>query len=782
MAGRYDHFVRTQYVPSPVEYMQMAVSSQEQEQGQKLAEVGQAYDQAYNIQAAFDNDRQVRDEILGGIRQQTEEIAKGDVSSPELMAKYNRLVRDRKTVETLAGVQGNAMDYYRLMDEAKKYRTEYGNDYNVTPILAQMKQYGASGKEGFKAGAFSGTSVDKYIDVVKDIQGVLKDVKADVTDIEQSNGRYIIRTKDGSLDLETLMSKAGIQMNDPKYQKQIQNMLFHNAYTVGGGDTEKGYQKFRDHAIENTDAQISSIEKQLALLSKDKTRVKDVEAGTKALQELRDRRNKLTKMKDYSGEYAKDYMQNMALIAASPYAHKDFLQSMKGDPYGMIDARGRWQKKLQDEKLKKLKQEFNPNPDIPLPVFSGAALQSINLSAAQFNKDFGDLEASADNMPKMDRLVEERVSAPGAVSSGVLSGFGTTNLTESKSVDDRSKWTKFIDYAQEHGFQVDKEAFMNDKNPRHKDELRRVGSMFNSMKAGSANDKYANLGVSLTGNGFSPEEVASYISASIAPDGNMVELNGKRVPFSEVAASKEELAQGLLGKKVTAVLSPVTNKIVVSMGNNKVFTVNPDLDTQRKLKPIADLANNSKRITTSNIGGVPFLSYNSYNSTFGKENDLLQASMDKNNQPLPPRDTKVAAQEIAMTFGTKSVNEEGLNKMKDGEVYLFARSTKDGRIVSMPYNRFVKNKDYYGGTLDNPIAYYKEAGKFIPIEKSRYNMEEIVHGTVQSAIRPGGGMSGMVDKSSSVNDKTYLKMIMQSGDPDMGWGEDYISDNSNLEK
>jgi hypothetical protein len=759
MANRFDQYVRTQYVPSALEYMQMGISNAEQDQSQQLAQLGMAYETAFNVDAAFDNDRQVRDEILGNIRNQVDDLVKNkDLSSPQAMAQYRRLISDRKNIDQLAAVHGNAQDYNRLMGEFQNYRKEYGNDYNVTPIMAQMKEYGASGKEGVRRGAFAGVTVDKYVDVVKEIQGVLKEVDADVQDIEVKNGRYWVRTKNESIPLDKLMANAGLQLQDPKYQKQIKNILFHNAYTTGEGDIQKGYRTYRDAAIRSADEQISSIENYLAKLPKDKQYDKDREAVTNQLKSLRDRKGTLQKLTEdqYDDFYANQYMENMALMAAKPFEKRNISVTHKADEFDLIDYRGRWQRRLQEERDEKLKQMLVPPSNIPMLTVSGSALQNANKAASVFNRDFKDLEIDeANNIPKFEvniasqgRDRDDRNLAYGMAGTGWV---GVTNR------NDTSKWNKFIDFAEDHGKYIDREKVKKgDKN-----ELHKLASIFKQFQASNSQDKLASLGVSLSGMGISNEQVAQYVNAMIGPGQNVVEQINEDGTITKVKASdifpKDDKGnvKSIVNDDISATISPVNNKLIVSIKNGPSFMVNPDLETQRRIAPLSELFNSANKIGDA----MGFVSYNGYNGQFAMERDLFI----KKKETDKPEE---AAQAVAQKMGTRSINPEMFKGMRNNEVYVFSRNKNSGRLEMLKYSDFNKNKEGYSARMLNDDRTYimKKDGKYVALAAdSNLNAEDLTNRVVQTLFDPlsQGPLSGMRDMQSPMSNRKFMEWELQ---------------------
>lgn len=777
MANRFDTYVRTQYLPSPVDYYQMAMGSQEQEQGAKLQELGAAYDTAFNIDAVFNPDKQLRDELLGNLRNQVQEIAKGNASAPEAQMALKRLVSDRNLVDQLAGIQGNTATYGRLMEEARNYKKEYGNEYNITPITAQMAEYNKKDKTGFQRGFLAGDSVDKYTDVIGEMRKVLKEVGADTSEIEQKEGRWIVKTKQGGVPLEKLMATAGIDMENPLYARQIQNILFHNAYTTGGGDVKKGLERFHKRGLETLDEAIGNYEEQLRLIDRKKPGgEKEFEAVAGELKRMRAERKQTGENKDYEAEYSNRYMHNMALMAATPFVTSQFSRTMKADPYELAEFAHQKALARQKAKLEEMKKILLP-PEAPLVEASGSASIINDKRAIAFNQQFGKLEVDNNGLP----VIKRANIIP--FSSDQESPYSTSKqASQGPYKDTSSEWDQFINFSNSNGFQLDRKAIMDKNNPNHQEEMRKMGAYYKQFQAGASQDQLTSYGIDLGGAGMDSKEVTRYIMQRINNnlDGTVEVVDGvngntTKMKLRDVIGSKDSngKVESINNGDIVATFLPMQNKIAVTYKQGKTFYVDPDAETQAAVAPLVQLYNSPNKIEQVPLDGQSDLvSYSTYDKNFRPVKDVLRTFS-------PQLNAGDAAKTVNANVGTWAWSEKVMNDLPDNEITVLSRDPRTGSSQKQPYYQYVQGReqdpDYFSKTHMNPVYVLKKKD---PVTKkvtfqfvdehtdnsgNPINAMQMIKDRTGERFKPGASLSGLINRQSPVYHEKFSQFLMNSG-------------------
>lgn len=765
MANRFDTYVRTTYVPEPIDYYQLGVQGQEAEMGGKLQQMGNDLDTANNIMAAYTPDIQTKTQIIDSIRSQLEDVTRQNLTTPEAMVKFNKIINNRENIDKLAAVQSNAMEYQRLMKEMQDYEKETGNSINNTRLRAAMEDYNR-GTE-FKSGFMRGQSPGKYIDVVKDVQDVLKNVKGNVKNIIDIDGRWIVETEKESLELEDLMKRAGIQINDPKYKRQLEDFMFHNAYTAGGGDVNRGYKQYYDDVVGTLNDQIEEVENARRFLNpKDKKQQKTLEELNGQLSALHNRRDQLLNTDNYRGLYAGNFLGDLATRAAVPFVYEKTKQSVKANPYGLAETNHRYALQRQREKTKELKNMFAPPSELNFPMVSGAATGYNNLLSTQFGKDFGDLETDRHGVPVIKQFNQgtNRATAAAGVS---VRGMG---LTDAQNVDHTDKWFRFANYARSHGKTVDLEKIKK-QDP---EELRRLGVIYKQMKQGMAQDLTIGYGLQLGGNGISKEAVGNYILNQINANGGMVQdASGTNIPFASLLPKDSNGAPKQIDSKdIQATMLPGSNRVAFMIPGGGTFYVNPDKDTQEHLSNLTNLFNSTDKIgigkvQLNNGQEVPVVSYNGFDRGYNVNRSLFVPT-------TPPIDDKQLTESLRAQFKNNALGLQG-SQMETDELYIFYKDAKNG-VRRLRYSTFLQDPDVWRGKMtEKPTLILKKqdaSGKpfFLNVTEADTNVADLIKTHTSSLFEPGRVLHSLIDKNNPVFDRNLQTWFLQQSMDDDGDG------------
>jgi hypothetical protein len=270
----------------------------------------------------------------------------------------------------------------------------------------------------------------------------------------------------------------------------------------------------------------------------------------------------------------------------------------------------------------------------------------------------------------------------------------------------------------------------------------------------------------MSGNGINPTQVAQYVNNMIGPGQNIVEViqdDGSIVKKkAEDVFPKDEKGnvKSIVNADISATIVPGMNKILVSVKNGESFLVNPDLATQSRIAPLAELFNGANKINNTKMNGMDLFSYNSFDGNYNISRDLFVKASETS-------DPKEVASLVASKFGMRSADPKFFDQMANNEVYVASRDKNTGRLQYQKYSHYNKNKEGYNDRMMDKrekMFFMKKDGKFIGLlTDPRLNAEALTNETVQGLFDPTaqGPLSGLRDSQSLINNRKFQEWQMQ---------------------
>lgn len=405
MANRYNTYQKIDYVGLPVDAYAQAAGSMEQENLMKLQEAKSVYDGMQNVEASYNPDRQLKAELLDDVQKQIAGISNKNLKGNDALLQLGKIVNNRDTIDKLANIYANTVNYKAALASQKKYQEDYGNDINIQPGIDEMDAYNKLDSKGFKAGMMSGYAPGKFLDLVGDAQKLLKDSKGNSYTKTFSNGRWIYKTENEELTEDQLLQKALPLFNDPKYATQLKSLQYYGLKKYGSNPNEAlknyntNYVTAANEQISDIAAKISEYEK-LAKQYPKRGYQKLIEKGKAAIQQLSQERDMASD--DPNGEmFNRNLKIGLAKSALSPYTYSKESVTQIADPYGLAKyksdlAFGNWDKqykiKKADEEAEKARLEFINRPiptmhSIKIPAAGGKG--DVQTTAMQFTSQGG---------------------------------------------------------------------------------------------------------------------------------------------------------------------------------------------------------------------------------------------------------------------------------------------------------------------------------------------------------------------------------------------------------
>jgi hypothetical protein len=335
MGNRFTGFVRSEYNALPIDYYQAALAAKEQEGMSKLADMRQMLDYTAGVESVYNPDTELKQQHLSDMESKIAEIGKMNLRTPDALAKLQAVIGDRRVINDFVGIQRNTANYRTAMDNAKKYREQYGNDINIDPMMAAMQEYNSKGRDGFQAGFLSDSSISSFVDVNKGVQEVLEKMKPVKTEKVTPTGEWIYKVGNSELTMDQLVANAKLQLRDPKYATQLGLTNNYNLRRYGNGDTKAGAANYRDMNVQALTEKAAQL--QQARLGYKPGSKEYVEIG-KALEATQ---AKAKQMADLEGNalmrFAGEAMQDdLTLMAAAPFVQSEHTEDMKENPYALM--------------------------------------------------------------------------------------------------------------------------------------------------------------------------------------------------------------------------------------------------------------------------------------------------------------------------------------------------------------------------------------------------------------------------------------------------------------
>lgn len=442
MANRYNQYQKIDYVGLPVDAYAQAAGSMEQENLMKLQETKSIYDGMQNVEASYNPDRQLKAELLNEIQKQIAEVASKNLKGNDALLQLSKIVNNRDTVDKLANIYGNTVNYKSAMTAQKKYQDDYGNDINIQQGTDAIDEYNKLDSKGFKPGMMQGYTPGKFLDIVGDAQKLLKDSKGNSVSKVWHNKQWMYKKDDEFLTEEMLLEKAMPLFNDPKYATQLKNLQYYGLKKYGNNPQE-ALANYNTNYVTALNTQISDIAAKISeydKLAKEKPRAgyqQLIEKGKATIAQLSAERD-LAK-EDKSGEiFSRNLKLGLAKSALSPYTYSKESLTEAVNPYGLAGyksslAFGNWEKqynrKREDEKKDAAFLEFKnrPIPTMQTVTLNGVGGEST-VAAFQFDAKGGfDPAAAAETIAgALNRGFKPSIDA----GTGVLKGMASLKDSE----------------------------------------------------------------------------------------------------------------------------------------------------------------------------------------------------------------------------------------------------------------------------------------------------------------------------------------------------------------
>lgn len=348
MSNRFNQYQNVDYVGMPLDAYAMALGAKESENLLGLQQAKSQYDLMGDIEAVHNPDRQLKEYLIGDVQRRVAELGKKNLKGSDVQLELNRIINDRTLITQLAGIQGNTMAYRSGLAANKKYEDESGNDINIARFGDEKAAYDKLGKEGFKAGFLGDYNPGKFIDITKDMHEALKMVEASGWTEDKVSGAWIHKNGRTYRDLQDLLSRESHILADPKYSKQLQNLMYYKLRPYGAAEGMKGaamnynqnQAKLLDEQITNTIADLASLKSKQANAS-DKlkpTFEKGIEDGGKLIKQLSAQRDKY--LTDQDGRSAQeDLLQGIAMGGAAPFVFSKSIDEVRPNEFATINAR-----------------------------------------------------------------------------------------------------------------------------------------------------------------------------------------------------------------------------------------------------------------------------------------------------------------------------------------------------------------------------------------------------------------------------------------------------------
>lgn len=345
MANRFNQYQNVDYVNMPIAAYQMVASAKEGEYQTHLDAAKSTFDQMNAIQASANPDKLLKESIMTDVRDKISGMAGKNLKTADALMELGQIVSNPDHISKLAGIYGNTLDVKEAEEANKKHIEEYGTDINTQQYTDQFAAYNKLGKEGFKAGVFSGYSPGKYLDIIPEVQKALDKMKADGwQQSPKTDGMWVYKGGKEEVSLERALSVAGLQLQDPKYQAQLQKIAYSGLRGFGAGTNgmPAALTAYKAKMIEGVDEDVVTWTATIAKIkAEDAKNPANKAKNEKALEDANYMLEKnLKKKQGYledknGGAYQKDLLGNLSMIAASPFVYSKSTADMVANPYGL---------------------------------------------------------------------------------------------------------------------------------------------------------------------------------------------------------------------------------------------------------------------------------------------------------------------------------------------------------------------------------------------------------------------------------------------------------------
>lgn len=398
MSTRFSQWRNTEYVGLPVESYLQAGLIKDQRIDTELQKTSAALGEYKSLQALGANAEAYQNEIMSGIKTQLEELAKGNLKSPEALMKMQSIVTNPTYVNGLKQIAKSTEYFKAAQKAAKDYEKESGNQINAAPFYEAYQQL--MNEEGnaskFNPNLFANMdSFPKYMEIQKELNETVKNIKENKRYFDASKGAYI---KVGSIEEitpERIRETVNYEFKNRKdILSQFNRNLKYDAFSSGRSLSEYGDEIKQSYAN-----QASSYQKEYDDYQKDPTgyikkQGKDVkykpqyDAEMNNIKSTIERLNKLAAA-DSETVARQRYIDNAAEEAVGIFGYKKETMDIKTDG-SVLQARAFARQDAKEAALRKM-------------VEGGTAIVPTGL---MFAPDAKEVEAEINNGNYLIKLLE----------------------------------------------------------------------------------------------------------------------------------------------------------------------------------------------------------------------------------------------------------------------------------------------------------------------------------------------------------------------------------------
>lgn len=268
MSTRFSQWRNTEYVGLPVESYLQAGLVKDQRIDTELQKTSAALAEYKSLQALGANAEAYQNEIMSGIKTQLEDLAKGNLKSPEALMKMQSIVTNPTYINGLKQI-AKSTEYFKIAQKAASdYKKESGNDINSAPFYQAYKELmdetGDASK--FNPNRFAGMdSFPKYIEVQEKINSIVKEMKPNTMVWSSKDGGYRRINSIEELTDERIRDAVQYELRNRKdLQTQFARNIQYDALQRGSNISDMGLGIKEEYK-----GQANELESQLSIYKQD---------------------------------------------------------------------------------------------------------------------------------------------------------------------------------------------------------------------------------------------------------------------------------------------------------------------------------------------------------------------------------------------------------------------------------------------------------------------------------------------------------------------------------
>lgn len=356
MSTRFSQWRNTEYVGLPVESYLQAGLVKDQRIDTELQKTSAALAEYKSLQALGANAEAYQNEIMSGIKTQLEDLAKGNLKSPEALMKMQSIVTNPTYIQGLKQVAKNTEYFKAAQKAAQDYEKESGNKINAAPFYKAyqelMNETGDASK--FNANRFMGLdSVPKYIEVQKEMDDIISKMKPGTRVWDYKKGVYEYVKKETELTPDRILNAVKYEFGARKdLQLQLQRNIDYDSYSTGSSTEVRGQELVDAYgkAYDNTAREIDTYKTNPTAFKKKYGIKNDAElnGAVTALQNQLNEYDNLRKLDPRSALTQKAITQS-AIASSSVFAYKEEDLKKTVNPMDVIAAQAAARQKQIDE-------------------------------------------------------------------------------------------------------------------------------------------------------------------------------------------------------------------------------------------------------------------------------------------------------------------------------------------------------------------------------------------------------------------------------------------------